>query len=423
MVYNCLEQYNLIAILAEEGLHSVKTDSKTLQEFSGKFIDITDKLKESADQINNKEDSSDAALLTAFYSFRESIYKLEVKYFSNKNIIESLQDLINQLKTLTKSYSKIIENIKNIDSIENLKKIFNDIIDFNKYIQKNYLDNPSIDKNLKKDLSLILITWQESLNAYFKLKEKLFDKSKDPDIYINFKNGNGFFSNKVSNKNIEYYFYHEKLFYNLTIRRQFTQYNNEDVYAISFSAGKYDVSFNEFIESYKELTLEHKARNLKDTQLFWNKLITIIKHYAQDYNIKYFMFKGAGDDDGKKISSAISENKALKTFQLFNNFLFANVDIKSEIPAQPLIRWLQQYNQDWKYSLKLKIKELKKSFFEFENSVYKRTKAIDTLGYIKIISMIKSDKESFEEEKKILINFFKRYNSIKKKLNNLNIDE
>ena len=427
MSFNYLTHYNLMQILVEEGLHAVKTDKKTLQEFSNKFINITDEIQNAAKDIkieDGESANSDVTLLSNFYDFRNNISKLDAKYISDKNINNITNEISNNLNILTKKYSKIIEDIKKTSSIEDLKKLFSNILEFNKYLKQDILGNPNINNNFYNDLLLILKKWENQINDYFKLKEKSFNSSQDPQIYINFKNGNGFISNDYKESK-DCYFFHEGLLYNLTIRKQISKYKNENIWNITFSADEYNGSFSEFIQIYDSLSLQFKARNLKDTQTFWNKIITIIKYYAEteSSNMKYFKFKGS-DNIGKKISSAISENKALKIFELFNEFLFANADIEAQIPAQQLIRWMQQYYQDWKYGLKLKIKELKQKFFEFENPgvVNRKIKSIDTLAYLKIIKMIKNNKQSFEEEEKTLINFFKKYNNIKKKLNDLDID-
>jgi hypothetical protein len=427
MIYNYLEQYNLIQILNE--IYSVKTDSKTLQEFSGKFVDITKELKEASEKFAKSTDAInfdlniDTNLLENFQDFRTGIYKLESQYNKDESLKNIIDYITKELKKLINESAKIIQILHNVNSeqeFNQLKKLLNYFLIFNNDLQKK-LDN--VNKNFKNDLEPIIKKWDLDINNYIKEKQKIINLSNDPEIYTNFKNGNGFIIYKYDEKNQEIYFFHENLFYKISITQLLQEHNGEYIHGISFSTDNYNVNFKEFSLNYLKKTLSYKARMLQDTQLFWTKVITVIKYCAQKNKINYFLFKGVDDDEGIKSTSAISQNKALITFRLFNKFLFANADLDSEIPAQPLIRWLQEYNKKQKNDLKFKIKELKEDFFESEITFNnKKIKSIDTLRYLKIISIIKNDKNDFEEERKTFINFIKKYNNIKKKINELNLN-
>lgn len=421
MVFNYLDSYNLMQILIEEGLHSVKTDSKTLQEFSSKFINITDELKKASKDIDDDNTKNiDIKLIEEFQNFRNKIYRLEYTYFEDKKLQSTIQEINNGLKNLIKDSSKIITKINTVKNNDELKELFSPFKEFNEYLQKKIIDNSSINNNnFKNDLNIAIKEWQKNLDDYLNEKEKK-DNNVNPPIYESFKEGNGFIEDDNSGSRMDFYFFHENLFYNLVLVKN--KFNDKFAWDISFSADYYDVNFIEFIKNFKNKSNKYINRNLKDTQGFWSKLITIVKYSANNYNIEYFKFKGINDDRGEKISSKISEKKIVKTFELFNQFLFANADKDSEIPAQKLIRWIQQYSQDWRYSLNLRIKEIKEYFFDLDDSSNNKIKQIDINIYLKIIPIIKNDKESFENEKKLFILFLKKYNSIKEKLQNLNIN-
>lgn len=115
MFFNYLTRYNLMQILVEEGLHAVKTDKKTLQEFSGKFLNITDEIQNAAKDTkveDGESTSSDVTLLSNFYDFRSNISKLNAKYISDKNINNVTNEILNNLSVLTKVGKLALMNAK-----------------------------------------------------------------------------------------------------------------------------------------------------------------------------------------------------------------------------------------------------------------------------------------------------------------------
>ncbi len=377
MKHNILEFYNLHNILIEAGINpGIKIDHNDLSDFKNKFQNITSDLEKNKENILKNE-------------------KLKEEFINNlRDIIDFIESLTEYLDEDTLSFfQKKIKNYNLNKSIHGneLKELLKDVSDFNELIKD--IENSKIED------------WIFDFNNIYK-------KIETQDLYSLFKEGYGFINIKDSSR---YSFFHEKLLYDLTLK--VTNYDNNKTCEISFDAIEFDVDFKTFIDQYFSISGNYKDRVIKDTNILWKKIMTMIKYFSeQNSDVSRFSFLGI-DDTNPKSPSITKKNAALHIFNNFNKILIANLNDDIEINAQEFIDLLDEQDKD-------NIKILKEIILRINFNNEQLLESEEYLNQLNNnnIQSINELIDKYKKEIKILENFIKNYKIIKKELNSFKLN-